>query len=93
MLIGGDDISNDVITLGTCLFTFALVSVSPWLAEIWQLSRQGATGELEMEFKFQGRSCKLSFLFPPCRHNELDGRDTAPLRIKLIHMHYITVPW
>ena len=31
MLIGGDDISNDVITLGTgfqCLFTFALVSAS-----------------------------------------------------------------
>ena len=29
MLIGGDDISNDVITLGTCfiqyLFTFALI--------------------------------------------------------------------
>ena len=31
MLIGGDDISNDVITLGTCfqfLFIFALVSAS-----------------------------------------------------------------
>ena len=31
MLIGGDDISNDVLTLGTgfqCLFTFALVSAS-----------------------------------------------------------------
>ena len=31
MLIGGDDISNDVITLGTwfqCLLTFALVSAS-----------------------------------------------------------------
>ena len=31
MLIGGDDISNDVITLGMCfqcLFTFALVSAS-----------------------------------------------------------------
>ena len=31
MLIGGDDISNDVITLGTCfsmLFSFALVSAS-----------------------------------------------------------------
>ena len=27
-----------------CLFTFALVSASRWLAEIWQLSRQGATG-------------------------------------------------
>ena len=54
MLIGGDDISNDVFPLGTgfqCLFTFALVSASRWLAEIWQLSRRGATGELEAEFK------------------------------------------
>ena len=60
MLIGGDDISNDVITLGMCfqcLFTFALVSASRWLGEIWQLSRRGATEELEVEFKFQRRSC------------------------------------
>ena len=36
MLIGGDDISNDVITLDT----FFNVSLhSRWLAEIWQLSR------------------------------------------------------
>ena len=46
-----------------CLFTFELVSASRWLAEIWQLSRRGATGELEVEFKFQRRSCKPSFLF------------------------------
>ena len=65
MLIGGYDISNDVITLGSCLFTFALVFASRWLAEIWQLSRRGATGVLEMVFKFQ--SCKLSFLFPSHR--------------------------
>ena len=38
-----------------CLFTFALVSTSRWLAEIWQLCRRGVTGELE--FKFQRRSC------------------------------------
>ena len=44
------------------LFTFVLVSASCWLAEIWQLSRWEATGELEVEFKFQRRSCKLSFL-------------------------------
>ena len=48
-----------------CLFTFALISTSRCLAEIWQLSRRGATGELEAEFKFQRCSCKLSFLFPP----------------------------
>ena len=40
-----------------------LVSTSRWLAEIWKLSRRGATGQLEVEFKFQRRSCKLSFLF------------------------------
>ena len=33
MLIGGDDISNDVITC-RCLFTFPLVSASRRLAEI-----------------------------------------------------------
>ena len=49
------------------LFTFALVSASRWLTEIWQLSQRGATGELEVEFQFQNSSCKLSFLFPSCR--------------------------
>ena len=52
-----------------CLFTFALVSAWRWLAEIWQLSRRGTTGELEVEFKFQRRGCKLSFLFPPRRQS------------------------
>ena len=52
-----------------CLFTFVLVSASHWLAEIWQLSRRQATGKLEVEFKFQRRSCKLSFLFPPSRQS------------------------
>ena len=72
MLIDGKDISNDVIILGTCfqcLFTFALVSASRWLAVIWQFSRWGATGELGGEFKFQGRGYKLSFLFPPRRQS------------------------
>ena len=39
MLVGGDDISNDVINLGT------------WLVEIWQLSQWGAAGELEVEIQ------------------------------------------
>ena len=51
-----------------CLLTFALVSTVRWLVEIWQLSQRGATGELEMEFKFQKRSCKLS-LFSPRHHS------------------------
>ena len=61
-----------------CLFTFALVSTSRWLAEIWQLSQQETTEELEVEFKFklqallpfpaplpehpQEHSCRLIFL-------------------------------
>ena len=72
MLIGGDDIRNDVIALGTCfwiLFTFALVSASRLLAEIWQLNLRGATGKLEVEFKFQRRSCELSLLFLPRRQS------------------------
>ena len=39
ILIGGDDISNDVITLGTCFSMFVYIR-----AEIWQLSRRVATG-------------------------------------------------
>ena len=35
------------------LFTFAFVATSRWFAEIWQLSRRGAKGKLEVEFKFQ----------------------------------------
>ena len=65
-----------------CLFTFALVSPSRWLSEIWQLSRRGATGELKVEFKFQRRSCKLSFVFPPCRHSTPES----------LHAGYVTSP-
>ena len=48
-----------------CVFTFMLVSALSWLVEIWQLSRCGATGKLEAEFKFQRHTCgcKLSPLF------------------------------
>ena len=49
-----------------CLFT-TFISTLRWLAEIWKLSCWKVTEELEMEFKYcQRRSCKLSFLFPPC---------------------------
>ena len=69
MLIGEDDISNDVITLGMCFSMLvkicACLFALRWLVEIWQLSRWGATRELEVEFKFRRRSCKLSFLFLP----------------------------
>ena len=45
------------------LFTFAFVSTSRWLAEIWQLSLREATEELDVQFKFQRHRCKISFLF------------------------------
>ena len=85
MLIGEDDISNDVIFLARVfqrLFTFALVFASRWLAKIWQLSRRGATGELEVEFKFQRRSCKFSF--PPRRQSELARRLTLVAELSAI---------
>ena len=50
ILIGEDDISNNVVTLGTCLamlFTFAMTGGN--------LTAQ-SMGELEVEFKFQRRS-------------------------------------
>ena len=68
MLIGGDDISNDVITLGTCfsmLFPFAFVSPSLWLAEIWKCS---VDGELQGNWRWNS-NCKLSFLYPPRRQD------------------------
>ena len=43
----------------------------------WQKSGSSvdgeAKGELEVEFKFQRRSCKLSFLFPPCHQSTLEA--------------------
>ena len=68
MLIGEDDISNDIIALGTCFsmllyfqarFHFALIGGN--------LTAQltGSHRGVEVEFKFQRHSCKLSFLFPP----------------------------
>ena len=67
MLTGRDDIGNDVISLGTCFsmfvsyiharFCFALVGGN--LTAQWT----GSTKELEVEFKFQRRSCEVSFLF------------------------------
>ena len=68
MLIGGDDISNDVITLGTCFPMFVYIRARFYFALIGgnlAVELTGSLGELEVEFKFQRRSCKFSFLFPP----------------------------
>ena len=46
-----------------------IVFSSRWLVEIWQLIQRGAIEEAELEFKFQRRNCKFSFLFPPRRQS------------------------
>ena len=76
MLIGGYDINNDVITLGPLLmfvYIFLLFLLFADWGKKWQLSRQGATGELEVKFKFQRRNCKLSSVFPPCRESATES--------------------
>ena len=74
MLIGGEDISNNVITLGTCfsmvvyirtLFCFVLIGGN--------LTTQftGATGEFTMGFKFHLHPLPA---LPPEHPGELDCR-------------------
>ena len=79
MLIGGDDISSDVINLGTCFsmsvyirarFCFALTGGN--LTALSTGSHRGIpTGELEVEFRLQRYSGKLSFLLPLHRQSTL----------------------
>ena len=72
MLIGEDDIINDVITLGWCLSMFVYIRARFRFALIGgNLAAQskGSRGKLEVEFNFQRRSCKLAFLFPPRRQD------------------------
>ena len=63
MLIDGDDISKDFITLGRCFSMFVYIHACFPFALIGglQLSWQGAKGELEVEFMYQRRSCKQAF--------------------------------
>ena len=63
MLIGGDHISNDVITLGTCFGMFVYIRACfRFVLIVGKLTAQstGKTGELDV-------SCKLLFHFPPHR--------------------------
>ena len=75
MLIGGDDISYDVITLGMCFsmfvyfcayFCFALIS-----RNLTAQSMEGHRG-IEAGIEIPRLSCQLSFLFQPCRQCALD---------------------
>ena len=78
MLICEDDVSNDVIIVGTCFSLFVNICARFRFALIGgNLTAQsmGSHGGilLEVEFKFQRRGCKLSFLFPPRRWPERRG--------------------
>ena len=53
MLIGGDDISNDVITLGTCFSMFVYIRARFRFTLIGGNLTAQSTGELEAKFKFQ----------------------------------------
>ena len=68
MLIGRDDISNDVITLGTGFSMFVYIHVRFHFAliggNLTAQSMQSYRG-MEVEFKFQRSSYKLSILFSP----------------------------
>ena len=71
-MIGGDDISNDVIILGTCLSMFVYIRVRCCFALIGgNLTVQSKASHREIGggIQFQRRSCKLSFLFPPRRQS------------------------
>ena len=80
MLIGRDDIRNDVITLGMCFSMFVYICAHFHFALTGRnltAQQMGATGELDVEFKFQRCSCKLSFLFPPCYLNTQESLSTG----------------
>ena len=70
LLIGWADISNDVITLGACphlYFNVCLHSRSFPLRVDWWKSDSSVDGEPQRNWRrIKRRSCKLSFLFPPC---------------------------
>ena len=69
MLISRDDISNDVITIplalafNVCIHLQLFPLCAVWRKSDSEFSCRRAIGELEVEFKFQRCSCKLSFLF------------------------------
>ena len=46
-------------------------------------ARPGATGELDVEFKFQRRCCKLSFLFSPCSQSSPESLLASYLKLSL----------
>ena len=77
MVISGDD-STDVITLGTCFsmffyirapFRFAMIDGN--LTAQSTGSPRGIGGGIQIPETYC--SCKLSFLFPPCRSGTMES--------------------
>ena len=71
MLIGGDDISNDVITLSTCCINICLHSRSFPLRANWQKSDSSVDGEPQGNWKQNSNSRDIvasspSFFLPHC---------------------------
>ena len=70
MLVGGDDISNDVSSIFHMVFNVCLhAHVFPLCADWWKSESSVDVvpqGNFEAKFKFQRHGCKLSFLFLPC---------------------------
>ena len=71
MLIGRDDKSNDVITLGKCFSMIVYVRSSRWLTDIFkQLSPRWTTGDLKVGFQIPEKQLQaLGFLFSPRRQS------------------------
>ena len=63
MLIGGDDTSNDAVTLGTCFLMFVYSSARFCFSVIGGNMTAQST---------RSHSGKLSFLFPPRRQSALE---------------------
>ena len=59
MMIGGDDISNDVINLGTCFFNVCLHSHSFPLHANWQKSDSSVSGEPQGNLRWNSNSRDL----------------------------------
>ena len=95
MLIGENYISDDVITLGASFhmfFNICLHSRSFPLLAVWRKSDSSVDGKPQgnwwREFKFQRRSCKLSFLFPPCHQSATEGLLAGQLTRKKVLAFY-----
>ena len=67
MLIGGDDISNDFITLVPCFSVLVYISRSFPLRADWRKFDSSVDGEPQEQFKLHRRNCKPSFSRPAAK--------------------------